>query len=65
MYCKTHDKPIWFSAWVWSWGPPDYKEKVFFYWQKINNINTQHTGKEQIINKSVSNKTNFNKNKKY
>ena len=28
MYCKTHDKPTWLTAWVWSWGLLDYKEKV-------------------------------------
>ena len=27
-YCKTHDKPTWLPVWVWSWGLPDYKEKV-------------------------------------
>ena len=26
--CKTHDKPTWLNAWLWSWGLPDYKEKV-------------------------------------
>ena len=28
MYCKTHDKPTWLPVWVWSWGLPDYEEKV-------------------------------------
>lgn len=28
VYCKTHDKPTWLTAWVWSWGLADYKEKV-------------------------------------
>ena len=28
MSCKTHDKPTWLNAWLWSWGLPDYKEKV-------------------------------------
>ena len=28
VYCKTHDKPTWLTAWVWSWGLPDYKEKI-------------------------------------
>ena len=28
VYCKTYDKPTWLTAWVWSWGLPDYKEKV-------------------------------------
>ena len=30
VYCKTHDKPTWFTAWVWSWSLPDCKEKVTF-----------------------------------
>ena len=25
VYCKTHDKPTWLNAWLWS---SDYKEKV-------------------------------------
>ena len=28
VYCKTHDKPTCLNAWLWSWGLPDYKEKV-------------------------------------
>ena len=28
VYCKTDDKPTWLTAWVWSWGLADYKEKV-------------------------------------